>query len=215
MRACTGVSAPAAGSTSPLRRPPGTMRAFLAARAAQHRDTRCLRGLQRRLERVVQGAVAGPSHDDALHLRATEGLDHPGARAGGGCDDLDPRPARRVDRQRVRSRAPGSSGQSRQLPQPPLLDPPERPGVARRERIEAVACTLRTSAPRCTEPAIATSTPRADGTRATATASAGSAARRPAATWPAASRRSAPPASPAPARGAGSRRSPPACRCRG
>ena len=142
-------------------------------------------------------------------------VDHRAARAGVAGHDLHPRPVARI----ARAARPAPSGlprrpgaQQRSAPSSITASGPASPEL---ERIDAVAVHLAHVGAAMHAPGQhATHAARAGAARHAPRHRAGSAARRPAARWPAASPPSAPPAWPAPARAAGSRRSPPACRCR-
>ena len=166
MRACTGVSAPADGSSSP--RCVGTA-AVEAARAAQHRARRrrCA-SQQRRFERVVHACRCRcrrrtmPSHAGVPPAPAR--IAAVGAGVAG--DDLDPAARRLASPARARPSA-SPAGQSRRraagLPRPRRA---ARRRPSRRHRGGRCAPCARRSA-ECTVPASTAITPRAPGSRAT------------------------------------------------
>ena len=226
-RAATAGSARPAPDRRERRRPTAKASARLRGRRApsrqrrraQHRRRRAATLLaQRRGERAVRRAVAGGGDDRCRRRRRRPAHERarPSAPARAG-DDLDPRPAGAPPAAGDRGPSAASAATARSRRRAPSSTRAERPGVARRERIEPRRVNLaHVAAPSAASPAKAHDHAGAPGRGATAIASAQVArsvglarGRRPH------RRRSAPPAWSRRRRGPGSRRSPRACRCRG
>ena len=112
-----------------------------AARAAQHRHATRLRCLQRRIEAVMQAAIAGARRNDALHPASAQRIHQRVTGVRVAVHDLDLRPRGRVggqmlqaDRRPLRPRPV--------LPNHAFFDVRQYAGIARAERVEPVGVDL-------------------------------------------------------------------------